>query len=495
MSDLKYRKEKIKIKRSDTDFFDFLRDIWSWTTLIFNKKDWYISRYPDSDRVTICHYRDFEQNRDSYTDYWIDYDYLENFFDNFSKLFRSVPLPNVFHVWENENCEYVDISVYAKNSYLSFMVTLESENVYHSFMVRENCKDIFSSFYIIKNCSNIYFSGSIINSYKIFYSMYINNSNNVWFSSNLIWCSECIFCDDLQNSKYYINNKKYSKEDYFIKKEIVLKDKTKFLDYYKNLNKKWINYNSSNCKWNFIIDSENVENWFWVLNMVNSRNLMFSWSEYTWENCFDLIFAWKWTNDCYWVSNFWWEPDNIFLSYNVWYSSNIFYSYWLVWCSYCLWCVWLQNKQYCILNKQYTKENRLSEVDNIFLQMEKDQILWDYFPWYINPLNFNDTFAYLFWKFDKKEVLSMWYMWRDDKLKNSISSDLSSINIFDIKEYQWYNSEWKWEIKKDIINKVIISEKWDYYSIVKEEYNFLQKHWLAIPEAHWYDRMRINLWM
>ncbi|MEI6774385.1 MAG: hypothetical protein WCL18_06460 [bacterium] len=40
-------------------------------------------------------------------------------------------------------------------------------------------------------------------------------------------------------------------------------------------------------------------------------------------------------------------------------------------CSYCLGCVGLQNKQFCILNKQYTKEERFILANKIFEDMEK----------------------------------------------------------------------------------------------------------------------------
>jgi hypothetical protein len=41
-------------------------------------------------------------------------------------------------------------------------------------------------------------------------------------------------------------------------------------------------------------------------------------------------------------------------------------------CSFCLGCIGLKNKQFCILNKQYTKEEWYEKVDEIFAQMEQD---------------------------------------------------------------------------------------------------------------------------
>jgi hypothetical protein len=41
-------------------------------------------------------------------------------------------------------------------------------------------------------------------------------------------------------------------------------------------------------------------------------------------------------------------------------------------CSFCFGCIGLTNRQFCIFNKQYTKEEWHEKVDEIFSQMEKD---------------------------------------------------------------------------------------------------------------------------
>ncbi|MEI6774387.1 MAG: hypothetical protein WCL18_06470 [bacterium] len=51
---------------------------------------------------------------------------------------------------------------------------------------------------------------------------------------------------------------------------------------------------------------------------------------------------------------------------------NTYYSYGMESCSFCLGCVGLKNKSFCILNKQYTKEERFELANKIFEQMDKD---------------------------------------------------------------------------------------------------------------------------
>jgi hypothetical protein len=43
------------------------------------------------------------------------------------------------------------------------------------------------------------------------------------------------------------------------------------------------------------------------------------------------------------------------------------------------------------------------------------------------------------------------------------------------------------------MKKVIVDNKWNYYKIVKMEYEFLLKYGLPLPEIHWMDRIKMNL--
>ena len=66
------------------------------------------------------------------------------------------------------------------------------------------------------------------------------------------------------------------------------------------------------------------------------------------------------------------------------------------------------------------------------------------------------------------------------------------MEISELKNYEWFNKEWVWKINPEILKKVIKSENWDYYRIVKMEYDFLVKHELPLPRLHWLDRMKVN---
>jgi len=467
-------------------------EIASWSSIMFYKNKKFISKYPESNRINICSADEFEINRDSFVNNWITYDFNKQFFWNFKELYKNIKFSNLDQIWKNENTDFSDTVVNSKNIYLSSTITEWSENIYYSVLTRIGSKNVVNSLFVVNNSEIIYFSKSIINSYKIYYSSFINNCNDIWFSSNLTWCRECIFCENLDNISYYIKNKKYEKQEYFKKKEEILKNKISFLDYYKWVSNKGTNHNSKNVTWNNILECEDIESWFYIHNIKNWKNLLFCWSKRWWENWYDYSFWWNWNNNVYWANTCWWWCDNLYCSSHIWFSSNIYYSQNLLHCSYCIWCIWLKNKSYCIFNKQYSKKDWEILAEKIFSQMENDWILWDFFPWKINPFYFNDTIAGLIWWFKKEDAIKNWYMWRDEKIKIDIPEWAEIVKTKDLNNYQWFDENWNWKIDPNILKKVIVDEKGDYYRIVKMEYNFLLKNGLPIPEIHWMDRLKLN---
>ena len=497
MKDIKHYEDIIKEKRKKTPFRDFVKEICSWSPLNLYKYNWKICRYPDTWRIKNINTKE-AQNAWSYS---LEYDFNISFFDNFKKLMDIVPLQRIMDFWSNENADFVDQAFWVKNWYLVFVSWFWVENIMYSAYCYENLINIFNSLLITHNCSNIYFCSNIDNSYNIFYSKYINDSSEIWFSTNLIWCHECIFCDKLENQRYCFQNKILEKEEYFKIKKQILEKKEKFLGNYKFISKnKAINRLSENVNWINNIRCKNVENGYFINNANDSRNVINVW----WDNirnfydCFD---AWVNSDNFYWVVWAWDSCKNIFCSTQIAMSSNIYYSYLISNCSFCIWCIWLKNKSFCILNKQYSKEEWYIKTNELFKKMEESWILWNFFPWKLNPFYFNDTAAYLIDDgFTKEELKKNWYLWRDEKIKVDVpenakvinSVNVGNENIRSLQDFEWYDKNWKWHINPEVLKKIIKDEKWNYYKIVQMEYDFLMKYELPLPELHWLDRIKFN---
>jgi len=494
MTNLKAWQNKIKEKRKQTSFRDFLMEIVSCRVLWFSKQNGIVSIFPDSDRIgdVVSHseyYKD--ENQAS-----LDYNHDMNFFDNYKKLYLQSKKPAVFHFWDTNNSEFSDQIVDSSNCYLSFVVIKDCEDIFYSFSVKGGSSNVFNSLMVWNNCQYVYFSNAVLESFNIFYSRFVNNSSNIWLSTNMTWCHECILCSDLDNCSYYIENKKYEKEEYLKKKAEILSDKKMFLDRCISLSKASTNAHpwSNNVSWVYNIESNNLENAYFNYQLDTGRNTILVWWQWLGENIYDTFTSTPPENDIYGCFSVWFWSD-YYCSCHIPRSHNIYYSYFLDSCSFCIWCIWLKNKSYCILNKQYSKEEWEVLADKIFSQMDQDGTLWKFFPWELNPFYFNDTMAWILGDFTKEEVEAKWYLWRDKEVKVDIPASSDVISVDDLKHYEWYDAEWKWTINPTILTKVIKDEKWDYYRIVQAEYDFLQKHSLPLPSLHWLDRIKLNFWV
>ncbi len=494
MQKLSYWQEKIQERRKETSFRAFIKDIASWQPVVFHKSDWLVSRFPKTERMPeVIKYSDYyDQDSAEYID-GIEYDHWKNIFQNYADLRKHVKGINMINFFNSENSQYADVVSKWKNIYLSTFIVNGDEDVMYSFWVNDASKRILNSAIISDHSENVYFSLAIQHSFKVFYSRYINNSSDIWFSTNLLWCTHCIDCHDLENKSYCINNVEYEKEEYLEKKDEYLKNKSAFYDRYLSFqNKKGKHLASSDITGSYAVESENIHWAHFTYRISGGKNVFNVWWFEWCQNIYD-VFDWWWPSlqDIYAVNGIAINSENCYTSCHVPNCNTVFYSYYLESCSFCIGCIWLQNKSYCILNKQYTKQQWEVMADKIFAQMDEDGNLWDFFPGALNPFYFNDTMAGILWNFDKQEIESEWYMWREEEIKVDIPSSHDVISTDDLKHYQWYENE-KWEINRSILNKVIQDKKGNYYRIVEMEYDFLIRYWLPLPEVHWLDRIKVN---
>lgn len=493
MSNLQYRQTKIQEKRKTTLFRDFVMEIWSNYGMVLYKENNLVSRYLSSDRIwKIVESLTYETIREWFTQSGVDYDDSKTFFDQIKILKQTIEFPNLSNYGWTENCEYADSAHNTKNAYLTFNTTWDNENILYSACIKWKCTNIYNSVMVWDGCNNIYFCNGIIRSYNVFYSKYILNSNNIWFSTNLNWCSDCIFCEWLDNQKYCIRNEQYEKDQYHKEKNKILSQRDAFLTYYQSISSKGNNFGSSNSGGSFVVWSEDVVGGSLSYHVKSWNNIVITWSPEWSERMYDVFIGWSgWSTDMYWCCMVW-AAHHIYIGESIGMSSNIYYSFNIQDCSFCLGCIWLKNKSYCILNKQYTKEDWYEKVDEIFWQMEQDGILWQFFPASMNPFYFNDTAAYLIDPtFTKEEVTAKWYLRRDEPITVDIPEGAAVAKTSELGQFE-STADWEWNINISILKKIIQDEQGNVYRIVPMEYEFLMKYWLPLPRKHWLDRMKEN---
>jgi hypothetical protein len=100
-------------------------------------------------------------------------------------------------------------------------------------------------------------------------------------------------------------------------------------------------------------------------------------------------------------------------------------------------CVGLRKYEYCILNKQYTKEEYEILVEKIKQHMvdmpyiDKEGRVYkygEYFPVEMSPWAYNETLAHEYFPLTKEEAVAQGYRWRDQEAKNYVPT-MSAENI------------------------------------------------------------------
>ncbi len=412
-------------------------------------------------------------------DYAVEFDFSKPFFEQFEQLLKNTPLL-ALHMTNSETSKFCNY-VWDMNKCYMVWWGWACDNVLYSSKAlnSENCVDCLD----IVECRNCYNCVNCENVTGGFYCRSCYNSSNIYFSTNLTNCEECIGCYNLQNKKYCINNKQYSKDEYFKLKEEILKQHLSSQDF-SNLPKDYIEkaYNVLNCeqsRWDnlkdckqavYVFNSSNIQNWKFLENGKDAQDI-YDWYGYWYNQSLGYQFIDTWVDGykqfftvvCH-------NSAEVYYSFLVYGSKNIFGS------------VWIKNWQYYILNKKYSREEYEIMKNKIIEHMKKTWEWWQFFPAYLSPFGYNETIAMDYYPLDKQQAIRQWFNWND----NDYSVDVpKGINIIDANDLPEDISELTEDIKNKILNSAIRCIKTGkLYRIIKPELDFYIKNNLPLPKYH-----------
>lgn len=348
----------------------------------------------------------------------------------FRELFGKVPLPSLL----NENVmssSYCNCVHNTKNGYLLF-ASMNTENVSYSTRVigAKDSLDLFGGF----NQDLCYENVMCDKSQHLFFSERSAECIDSYFLSDCKNLSNCIACVNLINVNYHIFNEPYTKEEYkktlkefnLSSYEGLSKLKDKFLKFKKKFPKKYANIlrcysvtgdniaNSKNCKYCF--DAyKNLEDCAFNIHTLDLKD---GYDGYGVGDNAEMMYEVvdSGVNASSFVSTICvHECHNIYYSYNCHNSSNLFA------------CVGLRNKHYCILNKQYTKEEyenlipKIIELMNSMPYIDSKNRVYKYgefFPSELSPFCYNETIAQEYFPLDKEEAMKQGHKWKEKAERN-----------------------------------------------------------------------------
>lgn len=359
-------------------------------------------------------------------DYGRDYDFSKSFFEQLYELQKIVPTQAI-NVRHSTNCKYSHGNIRSKNCTFVFG-GFQAINCYYC-QAPGFSRDSMDSDVII-NADHVY---ETVNSNGVYNTKFTYFSDECFDSSflfNCIGCSNCFGCVNLRNQKYCIWNKQYTKEEYhkeIIKwdlgsYEIIQKAKEKFMELYYKIPRRYaLIVNSSNVIGDDIKNAKNCKNCFSLRNGVeNCKNIFLS--GLLLKDSHDVIFGGDTSELLYEVIGstqaqqvkFTRGSNNVL---NVEYSDQIYGG------SDIFGCTRLRTKKYCILNKQYTKEeyekllSRIKKHMDEMPYIDKKGRIYKYGEFYPSELSFwayNESWANKYFPITKEQALERGFYWRED---------------------------------------------------------------------------------
>ena len=392
-----------------------------------------------------CHLSDIWDARD----YAREYDFSRNFFEQFKELKYSIPHRALDQNERNLNCEYSNFTYSSKDVYLSFN-TVRSEHIKYckdALYGNKNCLDSLTvrendrGYELVKSNGN-YNSSFLVESDQCIDSHFLYDCSN---------CNNCCLSSNLRNKSYCFKNEQLSPEEY--KKAIASlhletysgqqEARKMFAEFSeKAIHKHAYIKNSVNAVGDRIENSKNIQ---YAYGLEGAENVKYAYlGEGGAKDSQDVVYVGK-LEQCYefTVAGRGAARSALSLSCGGG-SSDTYYSDGCRSCSNCFGCVNLLKKEYCIFNKQYSKEEYFEVIEKIKKQMNeipyrdsigRKYIFGDFFPSELSPFCYNETLAFEEVPLSKERALTLGYKWREPEEKvyaPTITSGEIPDNIHDV---------------------------------------------------------------
>jgi len=420
-----------------------------------------------------------------------EYDFSKPFFEQYQELLKRVPhlaLFNTLHI----NSEYCNYATHNKDCYL---FTGGGWNEKLLYVNRSGRSKESVDCYIIEKDELCYDCLYCYGCYKLTYSYNCENCFESSFLYNCRNCNNCFGCTNLVSKSYYIWNEQYSKEEYetkigeinFGSFETLQKLRKNFEKVYlESIHKYAELINCKNVTGDHVRSARNCTSCF-DLGGDNTENCHYAtWSGFGAKDLFDVGPGAGWGSELVYESVDTIDTSSILGSMTIHNSNNIFYSINCHSSNNLFGCCGLRKKSYCILNKQYTKEQYEKLISKITKHMSdmpyidnKGRIYkyGEFFPAEISLFSYNETIAQEYFPLTKIEAEKQGFKWKDEKERN-YKVDIKNENIpDDIKN-----------VEKDIIGKVVECEhKGECNEQCTEAFKIIE------PELQFYQRMNISL--
>jgi hypothetical protein len=450
----------------------------------------FIALYPEDTPYKIYHPDEFYSEKWNALDYGRDFDFSRGFFEQYAELMLEVPRLGI-DIVHCENSYYCNYCSDDKNCYLD-IAGEANEDCYYNLFVKYSkdtvdCTFVYNS-ELCYECINCY------DCYACQNSMYLENCSECLYCFDLKGCKNCLFSHGLRNKQYFIFNEEKTRREY---EDYMKKLQLSSYSQRQKLYEGWTKFKLDKAVFRdaYLLNCENcIGN-----NLKNCKNIFYSFNANNCEDCrylFDILDA----TDCQDLNYSLYKPElayELISSLNMTKSAFCMATHYCNECFYCdltnnsknlFGCIAMKQNQYCILNKQYSREEYEELVPRIIEHMvggnppeagsmssgsqglASNSIEWgEFFPLNLSPFGYNETVADEYFPLNKEEVLAKGWKWKDRE------EEAGGGDGYDIPDDLNDASE-------DICEKVLVCEKSGKpFKVIPQELKFYQKMNIPIP--------------
>lgn len=400
------------------------------------------------------------------------FDFNRGFFEQYADLQREVPRMALVNVGST-NSDYCNSCVFNKNCYLIFGGDRNEDCMFGALpMYCKNCADCDWT----TRCELCYFCAYLENCYGCQFAFHSKNCNDCAFIEDCMGCSDCILSLNLRNKSYYIENEPYTKEEYFKKKAELINgsygsQKALWQNFLKMRQSRMVKFahiiNTENASGDIIFNSKNCRNSF---ECIGSEDCRESWTIFESKDCFNSDYIGHGSS-----LNF--NNLSCDTAYRTWFSyftvgsSDIEYCEATTACKNLFGCIGLRHKEFCILNKQYSKEEFEEMRKRVIEHMKKTKEWGRFFSKKLSTFPYNESTASVFFPRTKEQAVAEGFAWRDEKIQAKPQTYKIPDDIRDVPD--------------SILDETLACETTGKnFRIIPQELEFYRKQNIPIPRQH-----------
>jgi hypothetical protein len=416
-----------------------------------------------------------------------EFDFSRPFFAQFAELqARTVKAP----LSQNGvmlNSEYSHFTGWLKNCYMAFDVGKSEDCLYCEIMTySKDSVDLYNS----PRCELCYECVDCLDCYDLRWSGFCKNCVGSAFLADCIGCKSCIGCANLRNKEYWAFNEPVGKEGYEKLRAAYLSGSQSGLE---ALRTKWREFlltqprrashlvNCHDSTGDYLIGCENAKDCY---DCIEAKDVRYCQNViYNSTDCYDVSTFGEQMSFCYEVT----ASGGIlkksaisnvyFSSYVLYGGNNIFYSIDIHENGQDLFgCCDVRRKRYCILNKQYTREEYEALAPKIIAHMRSTGEWGEFFPPALSPFGYDESLAQEYFPMTREEAAAGEYRWSGYEppaptAHRSVPAGRLPDGIADVPD--------------DILQWAIVCEETGKpFRLIERELEFYRRMHLPVPRRH-----------